>query len=324
MWQYTSDGDINDDGSPDGRKLGFETTALDLNAWLGSVQEWSAYCGGTPPPVTPPPPPPAEDDVLNIILKGIVRFSQNNPLWSKDKLGKSTSTMGGWGCLVTAAATVARYFGIDIDPGRLNKLMTGRNLYYNGNLFVFDALETLFGIKVDWENFIDCADVPAPLDKIDAILARKLPVVVKVDYDTNDDDVDQHWVVIYGKVNGSYIISDTWDGLEKKFEDRYGDPKRYIFKIVTWIGVPQEPTPDPDPVPVPEQETAVVWVKKVISSSGLNVRKEAKITATIREWMQKDTKVFVLDTTTRTGEIWHRVGINQWCAELYNGIKLME
>jgi len=55
LWQYTSDGDVNDDGIPDGKKLGMETDALDLDAWLGTEEEWSAYCGGTMVPIPPEP-----------------------------------------------------------------------------------------------------------------------------------------------------------------------------------------------------------------------------------------------------------------------------
>lgn len=59
MWQYASNGDMNDDGIADGLTLGMETSALDLNVFLGTLQEWSAYCGETavpePPPVVVPP-----------------------------------------------------------------------------------------------------------------------------------------------------------------------------------------------------------------------------------------------------------------------------
>ena len=59
MWQYTNDGDINDDGTPDGLQLGMETNALDLNVFVpfrdeNAMEEFSLYCGSTPPPVTPP------------------------------------------------------------------------------------------------------------------------------------------------------------------------------------------------------------------------------------------------------------------------------
>ena len=59
IWQYSSDGDVDDDGKPDGKKLGMETDALDLDVWLGSVEEWSRYCGGVPISIPTPPSPPA-------------------------------------------------------------------------------------------------------------------------------------------------------------------------------------------------------------------------------------------------------------------------
>lgn len=77
FWQYASDGDINFDGVSDGIDLGMETETLDLNAWLGTLSEWSQYCGSTPPIVTPPvedPPvvvPPASSQMKVIAIDGL-------------------------------------------------------------------------------------------------------------------------------------------------------------------------------------------------------------------------------------------------------------
>lgn len=59
FWQYTSDGDVDDDGKPDGRRMGFETDALDLDVFLGTVEEYSRYVGTSG---VVPQPPPTEDD----------------------------------------------------------------------------------------------------------------------------------------------------------------------------------------------------------------------------------------------------------------------
>lgn len=59
IWQYTSDGDIDDDADPDGLELGMGTDALDLDGWLGTLAEFSAYCGTTPAPAPLPTPTPA-------------------------------------------------------------------------------------------------------------------------------------------------------------------------------------------------------------------------------------------------------------------------
>lgn len=47
LFQYTSDGDADNNGTPDGKTLGFESTALDLNVFIGTPDEYSAYSGTT-------------------------------------------------------------------------------------------------------------------------------------------------------------------------------------------------------------------------------------------------------------------------------------
>ena len=45
MWQYASDGDVNDDGVADGISMGMEYKALDLNAWLGTSNDYAVFTG---------------------------------------------------------------------------------------------------------------------------------------------------------------------------------------------------------------------------------------------------------------------------------------
>jgi len=60
MWQYASDGDINDDGVADGLTLGMETSALDLNVYVGEDNSISAFSkwAGTETPIPEPDPTP--------------------------------------------------------------------------------------------------------------------------------------------------------------------------------------------------------------------------------------------------------------------------
>jgi len=75
IWQYTNDGDTNNDGVPDGLRLGMETNSLDLNGWLGTVEEWSKYCGEALIPVDPspviPPSPSIGNKFIVVSLDGI-------------------------------------------------------------------------------------------------------------------------------------------------------------------------------------------------------------------------------------------------------------
>jgi len=172
----------------------------------------------------------------------VKKFSQQDAVWKSVKLGTSTTaTIGSDGCAITSLAMLCTYFGKDTDPQKLNTDLTRVKGFQNGALVVWGAISDIYpDIKVDWDNFIDCSTTDAPLDKIDALLVAKKPVIVKVDYDYHTAKVDQHWILVVGKTeDGAYICNDPIDGVEIFFNARYGDPKRYIFKIVTYDG----PTP---------------------------------------------------------------------------------
>lgn len=47
IWQYASDGDIDDNGTADGKSMGMSETFLDLNAWVGTQEQYRAIFGET-------------------------------------------------------------------------------------------------------------------------------------------------------------------------------------------------------------------------------------------------------------------------------------
>lgn len=47
IWQYASDGDLDDDGKADGQRMGMQYPFLDLNAWLGTITEFQDWSGET-------------------------------------------------------------------------------------------------------------------------------------------------------------------------------------------------------------------------------------------------------------------------------------
>lgn len=42
IWQYASDGDVDDDGVGDGKTLGTQYATLDLNGWIGSQEQYNS------------------------------------------------------------------------------------------------------------------------------------------------------------------------------------------------------------------------------------------------------------------------------------------
>jgi len=146
-------------------------------------------------------------------------LSQKDPRWKDIKLGNSNLTIGSDGCLDTCFAMA---FGV--TPDEFNARMkavggfTGARIYWQMVKKAYPDSEYL--------KYIECYNVPAPLNEIDALLAQGVPVMVHVTRNGY-----QHWILIIGKSGGDYIANDPIDGKRISFRERYGDPARWIFRI---------------------------------------------------------------------------------------------
>jgi len=47
--------------------------------------------------------------------------------------------------------------------------------------------------------------------------------------------VQQHWILLCGKQGDDYIAADPISGTRILFRQKYGDPARYIFRVVTYV-----------------------------------------------------------------------------------------
>ena len=171
----------------------------------------------------------------------VQNISQKDPKHKNKKLGTSTvCTIGSDGCLLCDVAAICNYHGKTITVAELNDALVKVKGFHNGALLVYSAITQVFpDITFDWDVWEkgNCADVPAPLDLIDDILASNRVPIVKVDFNPQTSKLDQHWVCIIGKDEvGSYFIMDPIDGTTQYFQARYQDPSRYIFRIVAYSG----------------------------------------------------------------------------------------
>jgi len=170
----------------------------------------------------------AHPELHHIGQINIPMFSQKNSRWANNKLGTSNTTIGDYGCLITATAMVLKYFGKDTDPGRLNKDLVKANGYENGNLLRYDAITTIYSdIVVDWDLFLNNPDN----ETIDSVLERGLLPIVQVDFDTTTHALEQHWVVIIGKDSAGYKIIDPIDGTTT-YLSRYGNK---TYRMVVFV-----------------------------------------------------------------------------------------
>lgn len=160
-------------------------------------------------------------------------FSQLDPRWRYKKLGTSNSTIGSYGCTLTSVAMVCAYYGKQTNPDLLNQAMIRANGYENQNLWRWWVLPAIYP-DILLNEFINCESTPAPLTLIDTRLASGIPVIVKVDYYPGGA-VQQHWILLCGKQDDDYIAADPISGTRILFREKYGDPARYIFRVVTYV-----------------------------------------------------------------------------------------
>jgi hypothetical protein len=127
----------------------------------------------------------------------MLKYSQNSPLWKYDKMGKSNSTLGRYGCLTTSICTLGSYFGEDILP---KTMAQKNNLYTSGGLLIWSQLDNVLKnlkfvmrIKQFNERAIDEALLKNP----------NTCVVLNVDR-------GYHWVAALKKGFNSYVCSDPY------------------------------------------------------------------------------------------------------------------
>lgn len=76
-------------------------------------------------------------------------FTQKDPAWAQDSLGRSKFTMSSSGCLTTciASALVMEKI-VNCDPGTLNSLFSSQNVYNSEGDIQWEQLEKTLGITV--------------------------------------------------------------------------------------------------------------------------------------------------------------------------------
>ena len=133
-------------------------------------------------------------------------FRQGDDRWGKDRLGNTPASLAAEGCAVASAAMVLASYGIDTDPGRLNKLVTEANGYEGQGWLDWDkAAEVTGGIARKVYE-----DDPS-YRLIDENLARRNPVIVRL----RTKGGTTHFVVIAGKDGYDYLTRDPASGAEK-------------------------------------------------------------------------------------------------------------
>ena len=143
-------------------------------------------------------------------------FSQTDPRWAETGIGGTRYKMKDWGCAIASTAMILKYYGKDVDPGKIASFPAcpgGCGISYGCECGCddFDKFFTSGGCiywgKVALHYGMDVDSWVSP-SLLDAEL-KKHPVIAM----TRSDRVLSHFIVIVDKDEKDYIVLDPYKGI---------------------------------------------------------------------------------------------------------------
>ena len=132
-------------------------------------------------------------------------YSQRDSRWRYDKLGFSTLTIGGYGCLITALAMMLKTFGYNETPKTVNQKLKA-NKGFVGALLIWSAVPRIW-TRVKFTKFAYSYN---NIEVAWYVYVKKIPVIVKVH--APQIGAISHWVLYIG----DRMMIDPWDGKGKR------------------------------------------------------------------------------------------------------------
>ena len=130
-------------------------------------------------------------------------FAQADQRWKGDLLGTTPKTLGAEGCAVTSAAMALAFYGMDVDPQRLNRFLAEYNGYTERGWLYWEAAAEYEPGKVRHAY----EDLPS-FRLMDWSLLKGTPVIVRV----RRPEGGPHFVLVVGKKGWYYIAQDPGSG----------------------------------------------------------------------------------------------------------------
>lgn len=176
-------------------------------------------------------------------------YSQRDPRWADQKLGKSESTIGDFGCTVSAIGML-----FDKTPEAMNLWLKSNDGF---------TRDLVWWAKVPYfvERFY-CEKTVAPVERIREELRAGHAVLLAVHLgkDTNAYKVN-HWVLC---IDENFTINDPWFGDRVLLADRYGNPEKAILGGAFFNYPPLDGSPVDNSLHYPHwvEATAKIRVRK--------------------------------------------------------------
>ena len=140
----------------------------------------------------------------------VPQFSQSDPRWGKDLLGSTPGKLAAEGCAVASAAMTLASYGVDVDPGRLNKFLTNLAGGYTLQGWIYWEKAAEFDQDFRSRLLPHYENLPSYF-LIDSNLLDNNPVIARLRYPNGIT----HFVVICGKEGFDYLIRDPGRGGER-------------------------------------------------------------------------------------------------------------
>ena len=238
---------------------------------------------------------------------------QNDEKWKNVKLGNSTETIGGWGCLLTSATMMLNGIGYNETPDTVNDKMKKAG-GFQGALFMPSFLPYIWP-NCAYRDMQPCEN-SAPIAQIDAAVAAGKPVILQVDWN-KQVGIQTHFVLVKDKKGDDYILYDPYKyagdgpGKDVLLTSRYkynGAKLASEISAVLWFDSYSSKLPDPPKmtkVPVPAEKYTLY-----AAEDDLALRAEPSLSSYLWKRMLMGTELISLEpkATARA-----KVGVNnQW------------
>ena len=124
-------------------------------------------CGSAPKIDTPTIAPEVSSRIApnnnsaagDLFLRDSVIYSQKDARWASDKLGNTSDTMGGEGCLVTATSMALTNLGFQSNPKDLNQRLTKTKSYTPRGWLIWDGIRRVTNGRAK-ATYYDKVDAP--------------------------------------------------------------------------------------------------------------------------------------------------------------------
>ncbi|MCK6540005.1 MAG: SH3 domain-containing protein [Anaerolineales bacterium] len=132
---------------------------------------------------------------------------QNDEKWKNTKLGNSSETIGGWGCLLTSVTMMLNGIGYNETPETVNEKMKKAG-GFQGAFFIPSVLPFVWS-NCAYRDMQPCENSPAPVAQIDAAVAAGKPVILQVDWN-KQAGIQTHFVLVKEKKGNDYVLYDPY------------------------------------------------------------------------------------------------------------------